>query len=168
VADVRLEGMDELLKRLKQLGDKVGRVENDALHAGAEVLHNEMEARAPRSDTPRQPKAVPHGWAAVRRRDKALGKKIGKKIRNQYTQSWRTGEHMADNIKVGRIENKGGVKSISVGFQKDDASHFFYAKFQEWGTSKMAAQPFMTPAADEKEGDVKNAMKAVIKGALGI
>lgn len=49
MADVRLEGMQELLDQLNKLGDKASRVENQALKAGAEIVQKEAESLAPRS-----------------------------------------------------------------------------------------------------------------------
>jgi HK97 gp10 family phage protein len=42
-----------------------------------------------------------------------------------------------------------------------------HAVFNEFGTSVMAAQPFMRPAADENEGKVHAIMAAVFRAALG-
>jgi HK97 gp10 family phage protein len=140
--DVQLDGMKELLNRLQVLGKKAERIENEALKAGAEILREEISARAPRSSSPRQPKPK--------------------------TQLWRTGEHAADHISISGVKKIDGVKSVTVGVQKGDNSHYFYLKFFEWGTSKMSARPFMAPALAAKQNEIIEQMKQVIKGGLGL
>lgn len=49
-AEVKLEGMDELLKQLNELGNKAGRVEGQALKEGAEIIQKAASQKAPRSD----------------------------------------------------------------------------------------------------------------------
>jgi len=44
-----LEGMDEILERLKELGQRAGPVENQALYAGAKIVKHNASQRAPRS-----------------------------------------------------------------------------------------------------------------------
>ncbi len=142
--DVTFEGMDELLKKLQELGTKASRLENQALQAGAKVVQKNISQRAPRSSQPRQPKE------------------------SAPSQTWRTGQHAADHIRLSRVKNKDGIKTVEVGVQKGDNSHYFYLKFKEWGTSKMQAEPFMEPAAEESRSDVIEAMKDVLKAGLGL
>lgn len=55
MANLRVEGLEALMARLQQLDDRVtGRVTNEALRAGAEVLRQETSRRAPRSNLPKQ------------------------------------------------------------------------------------------------------------------
>lgn len=42
----------------------------------------------------------------------------------------------------------------------------FYGRFVEYGTSKMAAQPFLRPSYEAKKADVKNAVDDVITAKL--
>ncbi|MGQ0518294.1 hypothetical protein ACT453_53135, partial [Bacillus sp. D-CC] len=46
-------------------------------------------------------------------------------------QSWRTGQHGADNAKISAVKSKEGVKYVNVGWLKGDNSPFFYMKFQD-------------------------------------
>lgn len=129
MADVKLEGMDQLLAKLQELGGRMAsRIENQALKAGAEVIQKAASERAPRSSANKK--------------------------------------HLADNIAISRVKTKEGVKYVEVGPTKGDNSEFFYGKFLEWGTSKMAARPFLGPAAAEKKAEVVETMKQVIKGGL--
>lgn len=50
MAEVTLEGLDELVRNLEQIGEKAGRVENEALRTGAEIVQAEAASKAPRSD----------------------------------------------------------------------------------------------------------------------
>ncbi len=144
MADVTFEGMDELLTKVQELGATAGRLENQAVQAGAKVVQTNISRRAPRSTQPRQPKE------------------------SAPSQSWRTGQHAADNIKISKVLKRNGVKTVQVGIQKGDNSHYFYLKFHEWGTSKMQAQPFMGPAAEESKSEVMDTMKSVLRAGLGL
>jgi len=51
VADnMTLEGMDEILAKLMELGQRAGPLENQALYAGAEIVQANASQRAPRSE----------------------------------------------------------------------------------------------------------------------
>jgi HK97 gp10 family phage protein len=142
MARMEAQGMQHLLDKLQSLGNRAKAVENRALREGAEILRSEIAARAPRSDSPRQPKPP--------------------------SQTWRTGEHAADNIKISGVKQQDGAKVIDVGIQKGDNSHYFYLKFAEWGTSKQTATPFMEPAVNEKKEEAIEKVKDVILGELGL
>ena len=46
-----LEGMDEILAKLMELGQRAGPTENEALYAGAKIVQANASQRAPRSET---------------------------------------------------------------------------------------------------------------------
>lgn len=72
------------------------------------------------------------------------------------------------SIKVSGARSKPGVIAFRirpVGSKKKGIS-VFYGRFQEFGTSKMAAQPFMRPAYDEAGDDVINVVIDTIKSKL--
>ncbi|MHB1652342.1 MAG: HK97-gp10 family putative phage morphogenesis protein [Desulfitobacteriaceae bacterium] len=129
-AELSLEGFDDLLARVQQLGDQTSKVENKALKSGAQVVQKRASALAPRSRHAKR--------------------------------------HMADNIKISGVKTKEGIKYVEVGPTRGDNSEFFYAKFLEFGTSKMAARPFMGPAAEESQGEVIEEMKAQLRAGLGL
>lgn len=140
---VSLEGFDNILEKIKEMGARAGPAENKALHAGAEIIQKAASQKAPRSSSPRQP---------------ARG-----------SQSWRTGKHLADNIGITRVKmDEYGGKYVEVGPGPGDNSPFFYGKFLEYGTSKMSARPFMGPAAAESKADVRAVMAETLKRGLGI
>jgi len=47
--NVTLEGMDEILDRLKELGQRAAPAENQALYAGAKIVQESASQKAPRS-----------------------------------------------------------------------------------------------------------------------
>jgi HK97 gp10 family phage protein len=49
VAEISLDGLEELVEELQKTGRAAGRAENAALRAGGEVIKNGMSKRAPRS-----------------------------------------------------------------------------------------------------------------------
>lgn len=129
-AELSLEGFDDLLARVQQLGEQTSRIENKALKAGGAVVQKRASELAPRSRKAKR--------------------------------------HMADHIKMSGVKNKEGMKYVEVGPTRGDNSEFFYAKFLEFGTSKMSARPFMGPAAAESQGEVIEAMKEQLRAGLGL
>lgn len=72
------------------------------------------------------------------------------------------------SIKVSGEKSKPGVIAFKIrptGNKKKGIS-VFYGRFQEFGTSKMAAHPFMRPAYDEAGENVLNAVIDTIKSKL--
>lgn len=141
MSEIKLKGLDDLYKRINELGNKAGKVEDAALKEGAKIVQEEISKNAPRSDKPRQP---------------------GKKDK------WRTGQHAADNIEVSKVKRKEGIKVVDVGITKGDNSPYFYLKFHEWGTSKMKATPFIQPSFENKRDEVIQTIKNEIKKGLGL
>lgn len=71
-------------------------------------------------------------------------------------------------LKVSKVTKEKGRKIVKVGISKADNSEAFYLKFHEWGTSKMAARPFMRPAFERKRKEALEATHKVIKEGLGL
>ncbi len=91
--------------------------------------------------------------------DKALlvaVKPIHEEMKNKVRVSKLNKAHIRDNIPINKEKTNGSVHSVSLGWTKEDNSKFFYAKYLEWGTSKMKAKPFMQPAIDRKGNDAQN------------
>lgn len=124
--NMTLEGMDEILAKLMELGQRAGPVENQALYDGAKIVQANASQRAPRSET--------------------------------------AGEHLADNIVISEAKQGEGIKYIDVG----PSAPFFYGKFMEYGTTKVAARPFMGPAKAESRKQVLETIKQTLKAGLGL
>ncbi len=67
-------------------------------------------------------------------------------------------QHMKDAIP---LKIKGGKKAQAIiGWQNDsDSDNSFYAKFVEYGTSKMPPRPFLQPALDSSENEINEIAK---------
>ena len=78
----------------------------------------------------------------------------------------RTG-HAKKYLKVSKVSKEKGIKVVKVGISKGDNSEAFYLKFHEYGTSKMAARPFMRPAFERKRKEALEKTYEVIKEGLG-
>ena len=124
--NMTLEGMDEILAKLMELGQRAGPVENQALYDGAKIVQANASQRAPRSET--------------------------------------AGEHLADNIVISEAKQGEGIKYIDVG----PSAPFFYGKFMEYGTTKVAARPFIGPAKAESRKQVLETIKQTLKAGLGL
>lgn len=126
MSGIEFQGVDQMLAEVrKKLGDASERVASKGLKAAAEVIREEVSSRAPRSVTPRQPSG---------------------------RQTWRTGLHAADNIKLSRVTREDGMKVIRIGITRGDIHKYFYLKFHEFGTSKMPARPFVEPSFHARKG----------------
>lgn len=140
--DLEFSGFEELMGKLAEKGRNIDRIGNKALKESAKVLRDEIKRRAPRSQKPREnPKDGKH--------------------------TWRTGEHAADHISISRVKtDKYGTKNVFVGVEKGDNSPYFYMKFMEWGTSEIAAQPFVLPAKEAKKAEVIKKQEEVLRKEL--
>jgi HK97 gp10 family phage protein len=77
-----------------------------------------------------------------------------------------TKEHAADHISISKVKMRDGARYVLVGVERTDNSKWFYLKFHEFGTSKMAARPWAAPAATESEKGILEAMADVVKAGL--
>lgn len=71
-------------------------------------------------------------------------------------------------LSIGRPRKKGDKKTVLVGIDKGDISEIYYMKFHEFGTSKMQATPFLSPAYEKNKKNVQNIIKSEIKKGLGL
>ena len=117
MASIELSGMDELLARLQRTAQNVSEVKKKALMAGAEIIRDEIEARAP-VDT--------------------------------------------GTLKNNIVTDPKGDEYVDVGPDKDA----YWAKWQEFGSTKQAAKPFIEPAFLTKRREAQAAMRDVIKEAI--
>lgn len=71
--------------------------------------------------------------------------------------------HIKDDIEVSKVKGAGADKYVQVGPGKETN---WRAKFIEFGTSKMPAQPFMEPAALQSRDKVKQTIASALREAL--
>lgn len=134
--EMKFEGFDSLLSKLEKINANVNRVQNKALHAGADIVEKAQKDIVER-------------------------------------EAYDTGK-LQEGLKKGRITTRNGVKSISIGIQKDNNSSIFYGKFINWGWTQETKRGvkvhngihFMERSKDENKGQILNAMKSTIKEAI--
>lgn len=68
---------------------------------------------------------------------------------------------LAENIVISDINEDG---TVDIGPDRDR----FYGLFLEFGTTKMAARPFLQPAFEENKEQVQQKMAGVIRRELGL
>lgn len=126
--EFRLEGVQEMERTLKLLPEKVAERElRRALRAGGRVVRKAVIDSAPRS-----------GSSAEKRRKRSTsGKDYGA---------------LHENIRV-TTRTKGKRNSAEVAVHTGNA---FWGLFLEFGTVKMAARPFFTPAWDRSAPEALN------------
>ena len=139
-SEVRLEGFAELAAAMRELGQRAAKnALRRAVSSGAVLVRNEARANAP-VDTGEMKKDI-----QVKRekdqRDGPLSAKYSVFVRS-------------------------GKKSRLAGSGRNVDKDSFYWKFIEYGTSKMAAQPFMRPAFEAKKEDAVQAIGKVLDEAI--
>lgn len=77
----------------------------------------------------------------------------------------RTGK-LKRGIKISSVKKKNGIKYIKVGADRGDNSEVFYGKFIEFGTSKMAAHPFLEPAYEKNRENIKEIIAKTLKEGI--
>lgn len=121
MAEFKIEGLDGVLRKMRELSPKLQRKGLvAAVRKGANIVRDDARNRAKQFDDPSTPKPI---W-----------KEIVSKV----------------NGRRGRQEG-GVVMQVGIrGGARDSGNNVFYWRFLEFGTSKMAARPFMRPALESK------------------
>jgi HK97 gp10 family phage protein len=121
MAEFKIEGLDGVLRKMRELSPKLqkkGLVA--AVRKGANIVRDDARNRAKQFDDPSTPKPI---W-----------KEIVSKV----------------NGRRGRQEG-GVVMQVGIrGGARKSGDNVFYWRFLEFGTEKMAARPFMRPALESK------------------
>lgn len=73
---------------------------------------------------------------------------------------------LREGLKISTVKTSNGIKFILVGIDKSDNSKIFYGKFLEFGTSKMPARPFLSPAFESNKAYVNEIIKRTLKEGL--
>lgn len=97
---------------------------------------------------------------------KKAGEFLAEEMKNEIISRGlvRTGK-LRDSIDVSRIKTKQGQKYVEVGPNKETN---WRAKFIEFGTSKMRANPFMSPTFEKNKEEIQEIIKNELKKGLGI
>lgn len=124
MAYMEFEGLNDLIKTAERIATaaEIDKVNKNIIKKCGALTQHAAKTKAHRSKNPKQ-----------------SGRKGS-----------RTGKHMADEIPLSNIKkNKNGGLYIIVGWEKDDTSPYFYAKFEEWGTSQRPPHPFLATALEQ-------------------
>jgi HK97 gp10 family phage protein len=136
-SSINLGGVDDILANIKRLGTRINDVAPKALKDSAEVIRRQASINCPRDNS-------------------------SANLRKKYA----AGQHLADNIIISDVEGTGFRQRVLVGPQKGDHDDFYYGKFLEFGTSKMAAKPFVEPAFLAKRRESREIIADAIREAL--
>lgn len=71
------------------------------------------------------------------------------------------------SIEIGKAAVMDGIRYRKVGIFKKKG-YPFYAKYLEFGTRKMRARPFLSPAYEQKKKEAYKILKSEIKKGLGL
>lgn len=138
----KVDGLRELGAAARELGGPaVIRIAGTMTNAGAQVVKHEAVRNIERNPS------IDTGSL----KDSVIVKKIPK------SQTRLTSEHIVTVRGRGKIIKRGKRK----GQRETSAPH---AKFVEFGTVNMPAEPFLRPALDQRKGDAAEAMRA--RGAV--
>lgn len=134
-ADIKIEGIEDLVAQLKAMQPKPNEVKA-MLELAAEPIRAEAANTIPRTASPRQATAK---------------------------NSWRTGQHLADNVVVDTASSFVGV-TFNGGIQNGP---FFYGKFGEYGREHETPRYWLQTAADAKASDAENILESELKKKVG-
>ena len=137
-----VSGLKELQAAMKELPVNIARnVLRGAVNAGATVIREEAKARAPVSSGPPVKGQAPPGTLK-----RALYQKQIREKSSALLQTFIVG------VRQGKSAKKTSKSRIDA----------WYARFVEFGTSKMAAKPFMRPAFEAKKEAAVQAIKSYL------
>lgn len=67
--------------------------------------------------------------------------------------------NLEEHIEISEVKREGNFSYVEIGVLHADAETARYGNAQEYGTSSMAAQPYIRPTMAEDAGKIKRAMK---------
>lgn len=138
---VRLDGLDEIVRKLKLLPIRIGRnAARRALRKGANIVRDAARSSARAIDDPQTREQIAKNIAVA-----------GGGARR---------ERQAGGVMM-RVGVRGGAKPTS-GDNGTPGGNTTHWRFQEFGTSEMRAQPFMRPAMAESAGRATEAIMAAM------
>ncbi len=141
---MQLDGFKELAAAMRELSPRIAKnALRAAVASGAGVVRDDAKARAPESTAGEKSVSAPPPGTLKR----AIAIKRDKDSQGNLAAKYSVFVRQARNGSVGQK----GVKA----YGRMDA---YYAKFVEFGTSKMAAKPFLRPAFEARKEDAITAI----------
>lgn len=147
--EAKIEGLDDVVQRLRALPTKLsgknGGPVRKALFAATKVIRNQARINAP-EDT---------GFLKTQ-----IVASRGRRNKQGVAESYRIG------IKSGKRRlafTRRNVRSGRAGIVVTREGYGFYGRMVEFGTSKMAARPWMRPAFESKKSESVDAFTSALK-----
>lgn len=141
---IKVEGLAQLEKQLKELsGELANKALKKASMAGAEVFRKEASLRAPVGPD----RTIKHG--------KKAGKLAKHLFESIFKKVFKEKKSVFDGFTSGTVW-------VKIGWRKKA----FWGMFNEFGTSKMPAHPFMRVAFDTKRAEVIAKFVSVLKDTI--
>lgn len=139
--ETKLEGVDEIVRKLKLLPIRIGRnAARRALRKGANIVRDAARRNALAIDDPQSREVIAKNVAVA-----------GGGSRR---------ERQAGGVMM-RVGVRGGAQP-TVGDNGTPGGNTTHWRFPEFGTSKMRAQPFMRPAMAESAGKATDAIMSAM------
>lgn len=145
-----IKGLDGVLQKMRTLSPKLQRKGLvAAVRKGANIVRDDARNRAKQFDDPATPEKI---WKEI------VVRLNGRRSRQEG------GVVMQVGVRGGAKEYKDNAKNRRAGrvggqYEGAGSAGLFYWRFLEFGTSKMAARPFMRPAL---ESNVDKATDAIV------
>lgn len=156
MATVTVNGLDELAHALDNLPQVIAkRYLRRAMVAGLSLIKDEAQQRCPVLQIPDDRRIA----GALRDAIIIFRDRSPENMTEKYYVTIRKIKLTRAQKKVIRILNRGG-KTLGI---LEDA---FYGRFPEFGTSKMAAQPFMRPAFESQKENAVAAFSDSLRASL--
>ncbi|AIL09782.1 HK97-gp10 family putative phage morphogenesis protein [Stenotrophomonas maltophilia] len=137
---VKIDGLDGLLRSLREAPKAIqGRAVQAGMRKGGNVIRDDARRRAPRSSGFMVSQIVTRRANTKSRQRAGVGQ---------------GGEYFTVGVKTGRRRKYANTKRNRrrgrVGKVYEEAGWAYYWRFKEFGTRKMRAEPFLTPAGEAK------------------
>lgn len=147
MANLDIEGLEQLYTELMHLGSVGEEYEAEALKKGAEVIKEEMQQRVHLSDKQFD------SYTFKRGRNKGVTRRVPH-------------PHIRPTMTIDKPEkDEMGNLTVGVGAAKKLR---WRAKFLELGTSKMAPRPFMEPAFEAKKEEAGDIIRDYLMNKMGL
>lgn len=137
---VKIDGLDGLLRSLREAPKAIqGRAVQAGMRKGGNVIRDDARRRAPRASGFMASHIVTRRASSKSRQRAGVGQ---------------GGEYFTVGVKTGRRRKYANTKRNRrrgrVGKVYEEAGWAYYWRFKEFGTRKMRAEPFLTPAGEAK------------------
>jgi HK97 gp10 family phage protein len=135
--EFEIQGLDGVLRKMREISPKLQRKGLvAAVRKGANIVRDDARNRAKAFDDPSTPKPI---WREI------VSKVNGRRGRQE-----------------GGVVMQVGIR----GGARESGDNVFYWRFLEFGTSKMAARPFMRPALESNVDKATDAIVTELKRQL--